>query len=209
MITPESWPTDPGECHDLLNRLKEQVEDLQAALDQAAKLHDQTVQGLEQAVEELRRELELYRRYVFGPRRERLVEAPGQGHLFELDGSESVTAPPEPPDEQLHAPARNLAEDHRADDDAENCQRLVNQEVEHRVQHRLQTSRWSLAVDTYSSSRASSLPASADRSGATVVQYGSALDAGSARAAGEAGDLAYAAIDASDSGTTRAEVSMP
>jgi len=106
MITPESWPTDPGECHDLLNRLKEQVEDLQAALDQAAKLHDQTVQGLEQAVEELRRELELYRRYVFGPRRERLVEAPGQGHLFELDGSESVTAPPEPPAREPKAPAR-------------------------------------------------------------------------------------------------------
>ncbi len=44
MITPESWPADPRECHDLLNRLNQQVEDLHAALDQAAKLHDQTVQ---------------------------------------------------------------------------------------------------------------------------------------------------------------------
>ena len=84
MNTSELWPTDPGECHDLLNRLTQQVEDLQAALDQAAKLHDQAVQEHEQTVEVLRQQLELYRRYVFGPRRERLVEAPGQGHLFEL-----------------------------------------------------------------------------------------------------------------------------
>jgi transposase len=106
MITPESWPTDPCECHDLLNRLTQQVEDLQAALDQAAKLHDQTVQDHEQTLEELRRQLELYRRYVFGPRRERLVEAPGQGHLFELDAAESVTSPPEPPARDHRAPAR-------------------------------------------------------------------------------------------------------
>jgi transposase len=106
MIAPQSWPTDPRECHELLNRLTQQVEDLQAALDQAAKLHGQTVEGLEQIVEELRQELELYRRYVFGPRRERLVEAPGQGHLFELDGVESVTPPPEPPAPEPEAPAR-------------------------------------------------------------------------------------------------------
>jgi transposase len=79
----------------LLNRFAQQVEDLQAALDQAAKLHDQSVQEQRQLVEELRQQLELYRRFVFGPRRERLVEAPGQGHLFELDVVESVTVPPE------------------------------------------------------------------------------------------------------------------
>jgi transposase len=94
MLTPDSWPTDPRECHGLLDRLSQQVEDLQAALDQAAKLHDQSVQEHEQAVEELRRQLDLYRRFVFGPRRERLVEAPGQGHLFEFDGVESVALPP-------------------------------------------------------------------------------------------------------------------
>ena len=97
MITPESWPTDPQQCHDLLSRLTQQVEDLRAALDQAAKLHNQAVQEHEQSIEELRQQLELYRRYVFGPRRERLVEAPGQGHLFELDVVESIPVPPEPP----------------------------------------------------------------------------------------------------------------
>jgi transposase len=107
MITPESWPTDPRECHDLLNRLTQQVEDLQAALDQAAKIHDETVKGHEQTLQELRQQLELYRRYVFGPRRERVVEAPGQGHLFDLDVAETVPAPPpEPPASEPRAPAR-------------------------------------------------------------------------------------------------------
>jgi transposase len=105
MTTPESWPTDPRECHALLDRLTQQVEDLQAALDQAAKIHDQTVQEHEQALQELRRQIELYRRYVFGPRRERLVEAPGQGHLFEFDVVEGVAAPPEPPAREPRAPA--------------------------------------------------------------------------------------------------------
>jgi transposase len=111
MMTPGSWPTDARKCHDLLNQLAQQVDSLQAALDQskklhdqqvedfeaaldeAAKLHEQSVQEHEQSVEELRRQLELYRRYVFGPRRERLVEARGQGHLFELDGAESLVVP--------------------------------------------------------------------------------------------------------------------
>lgn len=124
MITPESWPTDPQQCHDLLSRLTQQVEDLQAALDQSAKLRDQEVEDLqaaldqsaklhsqavhehEQLVEELRRQLELYRRYVFGPRRERLIEAPGQGHLFELDGVESVALPPDPPVREPETPTR-------------------------------------------------------------------------------------------------------
>jgi transposase len=124
MNTPESWPTDPHECHDLLSRLTQQVEnlslaldqsaklhnqeveDLHAALDESAKLHDQAVREHEQLVEELRRQLDLYRRFVFGPRRERLIEAPGQGHLFELDGVESIALPPEPPARDLGTPAR-------------------------------------------------------------------------------------------------------
>src|ERR1700730_18414766 len=105
MNTPASWPTDPGECHDLLNRLTQQVEDLQAALDQAAKLHDRTVQDHEQSVQELRRQLDLYRRYVFGPRRERWTEAPVQGHLFGFDADESAAALPELPARDHRAPA--------------------------------------------------------------------------------------------------------
>jgi transposase len=123
MITPQSWPTDPGACHDLLSQFAQQVEDLQAttenlqaeaedlraALDQAAQLHDQIVQEHKQTIEELRQQIDLYRRYVFGPRRERLVEDPGQGHLFEFDETESFPPPPEtpePPAGDSKAPAK-------------------------------------------------------------------------------------------------------
>jgi len=106
MNASESWPTDPRRCHDLLNRLTQQVEDLRAALDQTTKLHDQTVQEHRQLVDELRQQLELYRRYVFGPRRERYIEAPGQGHLFERDETESLPSLPEPPSRDAAAPSR-------------------------------------------------------------------------------------------------------
>jgi transposase len=127
MITPESWPTDPLECHDLINRLTQQVEDLQAALDQAAKLHEQTIQEHDQTVEELRRQLELYRRYVFGPRRERLVEAPGQGHLFELEIPENITVLPELPSREPKASTRSRRS-RRPDYD-----RLPQKRIEHDV----------------------------------------------------------------------------
>jgi transposase len=108
MNIPQSWPTDPRECHDLLSRLAQHVEDLQAALDQAAKLHDQTVEQHQQAVDELHRQIEILRRYVFGPRRERVIEAPGQGHLFDLDQPQSIPVSPEPPasDSGARAPKR-------------------------------------------------------------------------------------------------------
>ena len=95
MIALESWPTDPQQCHDLLSRLAQQV-GLQAALDEAAKLHDHTVQEHDQLIQELRQQIELYRRYVFGPRRERYVDAPGQGRLFDAEAIEGVALPPEP-----------------------------------------------------------------------------------------------------------------
>jgi transposase len=102
MSHPAAWPADPRDCHDLLGRLSQQVDDLRAALDQAAELHDRAAREHERTVEELRRQLDLYRRYVFGPRRERLIEAPGQGHLFEVaaDGGD-IPPPLEPP---AHAP---------------------------------------------------------------------------------------------------------
>jgi transposase len=103
MSHPDAWPADPHDCHDLLDRLSQQVDDLRAALEQAAALHDQVAREHERTVEDLRRQLELYRRYVFGPRRERLIEAPGQGHLFEID-SVGDAAPPPGPGPPAHAP---------------------------------------------------------------------------------------------------------
>jgi transposase len=105
MDNPSLWPTDPAACHDLLRQLCQQVEDLQAALDQAAKLHDQALHDRDQTIDELRQQIALYRRYVFGPRRERLVEAPGQGHLFELADVDAICDPlPEPPGREARTP---------------------------------------------------------------------------------------------------------
>ena len=114
MTIPASWPSDPRECHDLLSRLTRQVADLQAALedhraalDEATKLHDQTIQERDQTIDELRQEIALYHRYVFGPRRERLVEAPGQGHLFQLDQADTISALPlEPAAREPKTPAQ-------------------------------------------------------------------------------------------------------
>ena len=127
MTTPQSWPTDPRECHGLLSQYAQQVEDLQAktehlqaktehlqataedlraALDQASKLHEQTVQEHQQTIDELRHQIDLYRRYVFGPRRERLTDAPGQGHLFEIEELDLHIVPPEAPAEDSKAPAK-------------------------------------------------------------------------------------------------------
>ena len=115
MANRQSWPTDPGKCHGLLSQYAQQVADLQAALDdhraaldQAAKLHEQTAQEQQHTIDELRHQIELYRRYVFGPRRERLVEAPGQGHLFEFDtGDVNFPLPPEPPARESRPPAQS------------------------------------------------------------------------------------------------------
>ncbi len=59
--------------------------------------HDQTVQERDQLVDVLRGHIELYRRYVFGPRRERFADAPGQGRLFDVEVIEGVALLPEPP----------------------------------------------------------------------------------------------------------------
>jgi transposase len=129
MSHPAAWPADPRDCHDLLDRLSQQVEDLRAALDSAAQLHDQATREHERTVEELRRQLELYRRYVFGPRRERLIEAPGQGHLFEIDSAGDVALPPEPePPAQAAAAAPRPRRSRRPDYD-----QLPQVRIEHDV----------------------------------------------------------------------------
>lgn len=112
MDKPPGWPSDARDCHGLLDRLAQQIGDLRAALDQAARIHDQASHEYKQTIEKLRHQLELYRRYIFGPRRERLVDAAGQGHLFALDEAEAGSAPaltPEPPVPSAGTPARSRA----------------------------------------------------------------------------------------------------
>ena len=49
-------------------------------LDQTAADYDQ----LKEEHTELAETLALLRRYIFGQRRERFIDAPGQGHLFDI-----------------------------------------------------------------------------------------------------------------------------
>lgn len=100
----ESWPTDPRLCHDLLGQFTQQVEDLRSALDQASRIHDQAVKEHENVVDELRRQIAILRQYVFGPRRERIVEDPGQGHLFDVGPELNTALPPLPPEPPVSTP---------------------------------------------------------------------------------------------------------
>jgi len=101
-------PDDPEQCQRLLDDLlrrndelrrqaegaqrqaegaQRQAEDAQRRIDELQRVLDQTAADYSQLQEqhaELAETLALLRRYVFGPRRERHVDDPGQGHLFDL-----------------------------------------------------------------------------------------------------------------------------
>src|ERR1700722_9377113 len=101
-------PDDPEQCqrllHDLLSRndeLRRQAEDAQRQaedaqqkaedarrrIDELERVLAETAADYSQLQEkhtELAETLAWLRRYVFGPRRERLPDDPGQGHLFDL-----------------------------------------------------------------------------------------------------------------------------
>src|SRR6516164_8900069 len=80
---------------------------LRAALEQHASLlqrfHDRerqldetcaTTEELQRSYACLKEEYLALKRLLFGPRRERLPEAPGQGHLFDDDGAPSALEEP-------------------------------------------------------------------------------------------------------------------
>jgi transposase len=97
-------PDDPEQCQRLLDDLlrrndelrrqaadaQRQTEVAQRRIDELQRVLDQTAADYSQLQEqhaELAEALALLRRYVFGPRRERYVDDPGQGHLFDLHDS--------------------------------------------------------------------------------------------------------------------------
>jgi transposase len=109
-------PDDPEQCrrllHDLLRRndeLRQQAEDAERQAEDARRRGDELqrvldataadYRQLQEKHAELAETLALLRRYVFGPRRERLYDDPGQGHLFDLHDTVlgvDAAAPPEP-----------------------------------------------------------------------------------------------------------------
>jgi transposase len=100
-------PEDPSDCQrfleDLLRRndeLRQQADDAQRRVDELERVLDQTAAEYDQLKEqhaELAETLALLRRYIFGQRRERFTDDPGQGHLFDipeiLDEPEPAVSP--------------------------------------------------------------------------------------------------------------------
>src|SRR5512142_2337963 len=124
MSVPPRLPDDPEQCvqllHDLLRRndelrqqaedaqqqaedAQQQAEDAQRRIDELQRVLEATAADYSQLQEkhaELAETLALFRRYLFGPRRERLRDDPGQGHLFDLHDTAFApeTAAPTAPD---------------------------------------------------------------------------------------------------------------
>jgi transposase len=91
-------PNDPQECHRLLlaayrqaQQLQQQVAASQQEVEMLHRVLDQTADSYAQLQQEHAAKLEelaWYKRWVHGKRRERLVEAEGQQHLFALTTSD-------------------------------------------------------------------------------------------------------------------------
>ena len=132
MSVTQRLPDDPGECqrllHDLLRRndeLQRQAEDAQRQAEEAQRRIDELQRVLEETAAdysqlqeehaELTETLALLRRYVFGPRRERHVDDPDQGHLFELHDTAIEPEPvaPTEPDSASPGPRPRASRPHR------------------------------------------------------------------------------------------------
>lgn len=93
MDRPLELPPDADACHALLREAfarllsaNSQLSDATGALEQTAS----SVDALQQENRQLREELQLFKKLLFGPRRERLVESPDQQHLFEVGSREAA-----------------------------------------------------------------------------------------------------------------------
>jgi transposase len=93
-------PDDPVESRRLLDdllrdndALRQQAEDARRRIDELERILNATAADydrLQQEHAELLETLALLRRYLFGPRRERRVDDPDQGHLFDLPADPQV-----------------------------------------------------------------------------------------------------------------------
>ena len=95
MERPDQIPDDLSACQELLRgvlaRLHEmecQLEDLKRQLDETCATNSE----LQRSYDCLKEQYLGLKRLYFGPRRERLAEAPGQQHLFDNEGASSVAA---------------------------------------------------------------------------------------------------------------------
>ena len=92
----ESAQQQAEDAQQQAKRVQQQAEDAQRRIDELERVLDQTAAEYDQLKEqhaELAETLALLRRYIFGQRRERFTDDPGQGHLFDIP---EIIAEPEP-----------------------------------------------------------------------------------------------------------------
>ncbi len=84
-------PNDLAECHRLLLVAFQQSSELERVLDETAACYEELKETHQATVDELNR----LKRWVYGQRRERIIEGEGQQHLFDWNSSSAATSPPE------------------------------------------------------------------------------------------------------------------
>lgn len=87
----QALPNDLADCHRLLLIAFQQTSELERVLDETAASFEQLKDKHQATVDELNR----LKRWVYGQRRERIIEGAGQQHLFDLNSSSAATSPPE------------------------------------------------------------------------------------------------------------------
>jgi hypothetical protein len=107
---PPPIPRDLESCQAQLRAVLEQhaallqrFHDLEHQLDETCA----TTEELQRSYACLKEEYLALKRLMFGPRRERLPEAPGQGHLFDTATAASLLPEPTASDPSEHAPAQH------------------------------------------------------------------------------------------------------
>jgi transposase len=119
-------PEDVAACHTLIQTQQAQIDQIHETAGQQAD----TIASQQQLIEKLQHELNLFKRHLFGQRRERFIDDPRQGKLFEIDDGE--TASEEPPVEEDSATSSEQARRR-----GHGRRRLPDSLPRHRVVHEL------------------------------------------------------------------------
>ena len=104
----DTIPDDLPACQEQLRAALERIRDLERQLDELVA----TTEELQRSYDCLKEDLLALKRLVFGPRRERLPEAPGQQHLFDTDVPPPVPDLPTDPQPDPESPARRQRKGH-------------------------------------------------------------------------------------------------
>jgi transposase len=96
MDNDHALPTDLAECHQLLLAAFQQASELQRVLDETAASYEELKDAHQGTMDELNR----LKRWIYGQRRERIIEGQGQQHLFDLLPRSETISPPQLPGEE-------------------------------------------------------------------------------------------------------------